>query len=90
QEAGVPAGVVANGRDLHQDPQLRHREHFTMVEHPRMGTIPVDAPAFRILGTPPDIQPSPSLGQHNEMVCRELLQISPEEYQTLLDQGIFS
>ena len=90
QEAGVPAGVVANGRDLHQDPQLRHREHFAMVEHPRMGTVPVDAPAFRILGTPPDIRPSPSLGQHNEMVCRELLQISSEEYQTLLDQGICS
>ncbi|MEE9285016.1 MAG: CoA transferase [Dehalococcoidia bacterium] len=90
QEAGVPAGVVANGRDLHHDPQLRHRGHFAMVEHPRMGSYPVDAPAFRILGTPPDIRPSPLLGQHNETVCRDLLAMSEEEYGALEEKGIFS
>ncbi len=90
QAAGVPAGVVASGRTLHEDPQLRHRGHFVMAEHPRMGAYPVDAPAFRISGAPPEVRPAPLLGQHNEQVCRELLRMSEAEYKELEANGVFS
>ncbi len=90
QAAGVPAGIVANGRDLHEDPQLKHRGHFVMTQHARMGVYPVDAPAFRIAGVEPDVRPAPILGEHNERVCRELLQMSEAEYRALEQQGVFS
>jgi benzylsuccinate CoA-transferase BbsF subunit len=61
-----------------------------MVEHPRMGPCPVDAPAFRISGAPPEVRPAPLLGQHNEQVCRELLRMSEAEYKELEANGVFS
>lgn len=90
QAAGVPASVVANGRDLHEDPQLHHRGHFITVDHQRMGRYPVDAPAFRISGLEPDVRPAPLLGEHNEFACRELLRMPESEYQDLTNAGIFS
>ncbi|MCI0769408.1 MAG: CoA transferase [Chloroflexi bacterium] len=90
QEAGVPASVVASGRDLHEDPQLRHRGHFAMVEHPRLGSHPCTTPAFHISDMPPDIRPAPSLGQDTEVVCREILGLSESEYAELADEGVFS
>ena len=90
QEAGVPAGVVANGRDLHEDPQLRHRGHFFMADHQRMGPYPVDAPSFHIRNAPPDIRPAPMLGEHSEMVCRDFLGMSEEEYRELQEKGVFA
>ncbi len=78
------------GRDLHEDPQLRHRGHFAMVEHPRLGSHPCTTPAFHISDMPPDIRPAPSLGQDTEVVCREILGLSESEYAELADEGVFS
>jgi benzylsuccinate CoA-transferase BbsF subunit len=90
QSAGVPAGVVATGRDLHEDPQLRHRRHFIEVEHQRIGRYPVDAPAFRVSRMEPDVRPAPLLGEHNDYVMRELLKMPEGEYQELVNAGVFS
>ncbi len=90
QAAGVPAGVVATGRDLHEDPQLGHRKHFITTDHSRMGPYPVDAAAFRISGIEPGVRPAPLLGEHNEFVARDLLKMSEGEYQELMNAGVFS
>ena len=37
QEAGVPAGMVKNGRDIQEDPQLAHRRHLVPMRHQEMG-----------------------------------------------------
>jgi benzylsuccinate CoA-transferase BbsF subunit len=37
QAAGVPAGLAATGEDLFKDPQLKYRNHFTVVDHPEIG-----------------------------------------------------
>jgi len=91
QEAGVPAGMVANGEDLHLDPQLKHREHFVKIQHPEMGTSSYDAPPFRLSGTPHRMDmPAPCMGQHTEFVCRKFLDMSDQEFQELLSEGVFS
>ena len=61
-----------------------------MVEHERIGNYPTDAPAFKIPGMEPDYRPAPMLGEHNEMICKELLKMSEAEYLDLLNGGIFS
>ncbi|MEK7847656.1 MAG: CoA transferase, partial [Chloroflexota bacterium] len=37
QRAGVPAGVVQDMAELYQDPQLQHRQHFRLLDHPEIG-----------------------------------------------------
>ena len=44
QEAGVPAGVVQNGKDLLEDPQLAARGHYRKVVHAEAGETTYDGP----------------------------------------------
>ncbi|MDP7240468.1 MAG: CoA transferase, partial [Dehalococcoidia bacterium] len=88
QQAGVPAGVVQDSRDVSNDPQLTHRGYWVELEHPEMGRHRYPAPAFTLSRTPAQLHPSPCLGEHNEFVCRELLGLSEEEYIQLLVEGV--
>jgi len=78
QAAGVPAGAVLDGRDLHFDPQLKHRGLLEWVEFPeerKMGSRRL------IIGRPwhlskTDLRvrgPAPTFGRHNRYVLREIL-----------------
>ena len=89
QAAGVPAHRVAAMRDAHEDPQLAHREHWWASEHPVVGNVTYESPAWRLFDTPPPRPaPSPLLGQHNEYVYRDLLSYSDEEFTELLIDGV--
>ena len=90
QSAGVPAARVNNGRDLHEDPQLRHRNHFTMMEHPRMGTYPTTTAAFDIEGVEPRFTRSPLLGEHTDRVCRDVLGMQQAEVDALREKGVLT
>lgn len=90
QEAGVPAGMVKNGRDLQEDPQLAHRGHLVRIKHQEMGKVNYDCPPFRFSLTPLRMEmPSPCLGEHTEMVCREFLKMTDEEFFELLAENVF-
>ena len=89
QAAGVPAHRVAAMRDAHEDPQLAHREHWWASEHPVIGNVSYESPAWRLSDTPPPRPvPSPLLGQHNEYVYRGLLGYSDDEFTELLIDGV--
>jgi crotonobetainyl-CoA:carnitine CoA-transferase CaiB-like acyl-CoA transferase len=90
QEAGVPAGMVKNGRDLHEDPQLAHRGHLVLMKHQEMGMVHYDSPPFRLSLTPLHMEmPSPCLGEHTETVCRQFLKMSDEEFFELFSENVF-
>jgi len=90
QAAGVPAGVVQNGKDLAEDPQLNHRQHLWRIYHPEAGReIPYRTASFQLSRTPNELRASPCLGQHTEFVCKELLGMSDQEFQELQGEGIF-
>ncbi len=89
QSEGVPAGVVADGRDLHSDPQLLHRQHFHTLVHPELGAHSYEMPSWRLSKTPCEIRrPSPCLGEHTEYVCTEILGMADNEFIELLNEGI--
>ncbi len=91
QTAGVEAGIVADFADLVQDPQLAHRRHFRQVEHPVVGPHLCETNAIRLTSTPEHIRrPAPCLGEHSEHVCRELLGMSADEWETLAAEGVFT
>ena len=89
QAAGVPAGVVQSSEDLHSDPQLAHRQHTWMLDHPEIGIHAHDAPPFRLSGTPAEPgRSAPLLGEHTEYVCHQLLGMSDDEFVELLTAGV--
>jgi crotonobetainyl-CoA:carnitine CoA-transferase CaiB-like acyl-CoA transferase len=86
QAAGVPAGVVQNGRDvLDSDPHLKEREYYVYLDHPEAGRTAYDAAGFRLTKTPGAYtRPAPCLGEHTEFVCKEILKLSDEDIAQLL------
>jgi benzylsuccinate CoA-transferase BbsF subunit len=88
QAAGVTAGVVLDQEGLYADPQLAHRGHFVSMPHPVLGDFPAELFGARLESTPPRVQrPAPCLGEHNELVLRELLGYSTEDFDRLVAEG---
>jgi benzylsuccinate CoA-transferase BbsF subunit len=91
QASGVPAGVVNRGSDLLSDPVLRERGHFWPLEHPEMGTVSYNGPAYRFSDTPTRLtNAAPCLGADTDHVLRELLGYTDAETAALRDQGILN
>jgi crotonobetainyl-CoA:carnitine CoA-transferase CaiB-like acyl-CoA transferase len=89
QQAGVPAGVVQTSRDLFEDPQLQHRGHFVLLDHPEMGRHPVQRSEFRLSRAQAQFRsPAPLLGQHTAQVCKEILRMSDEDIAALSEAGV--
>lgn len=90
QSAGVAAGVLHTAQGVHEDPQLKFRHHFWLLDHPVIGRHSYDGPAFRLSKTPAVLdKAAPCLGQDNEYVCTKILGISDEELATLYTQEAF-
>jgi crotonobetainyl-CoA:carnitine CoA-transferase CaiB-like acyl-CoA transferase len=79
QSAGVPAHLVYDSSQLLRDPQLAFRQHYRPVEHGKLGSMIVDAPAFRIEGIEPRIEPGPRYAAHTAEVLAEWLGLNDDE-----------
>jgi benzylsuccinate CoA-transferase BbsF subunit len=89
QAASVAAMPAHDGRSLVEDPQLRERGLMQWVEHPLSGRRLMAGPPWRFSNTPASIrQPAPLLGQHNHYVLHDLLGMSEQEIQRLVDEGV--
>jgi crotonobetainyl-CoA:carnitine CoA-transferase CaiB-like acyl-CoA transferase len=91
QQASVAAVPSFNTQELHDDPHIKERGIITEVVHPVMGKQ-------RVIGIPWKLSVSsdnvsgygPLFGEHNQYVFGELLGISPEEIQSLIqEQAIY-
>jgi crotonobetainyl-CoA:carnitine CoA-transferase CaiB-like acyl-CoA transferase len=90
QGAGIAAGLVEDIEDLlEHDPQIQVRGSLTPLEHALLGK-------FGHMRTPISFSRSriapycaPRIGEHNEWVSRSLAGLSAEQYQALVDQGVF-
>ena len=89
QRAGVPAGVVNDSRDLFEDAQLKHREHFRYLDHPEIGPYATDRSELDLSLTPGSLdRPAPMIGEHTEQVLREIFGLSEDEYRSLEADGV--
>ncbi|HKS91486.1 MAG TPA: CoA transferase, partial [Tepidiformaceae bacterium] len=90
QRFGVPCGIVNSPEAMRSDPQIVHRGHYWMLEHPVMGLRTYDGPAFRLSDTPSELtKAAPLLGENNEYVYKDLVGLSDEEFVELLADGAF-
>jgi crotonobetainyl-CoA:carnitine CoA-transferase CaiB-like acyl-CoA transferase len=91
QKAGVAAGVVPTPAEVLSDPHLKERGTFQTVDRAIVGPHPYPIPSapMKFSKSPVTIRrPAPTLGEHNEYVLGELLGMSKEEIQSLVDDQI--
>ncbi|MBN2062749.1 MAG: CoA transferase [Deltaproteobacteria bacterium] len=90
QKEGVAAGVVKNIKDLHEDPQLMHRQHFRTIKHPELEEYRIEMPPVRLSENNIEIRRhAPCLGEHTSFVCCELLGMTDKEFVQLHSEGVF-
>jgi benzylsuccinate CoA-transferase BbsF subunit len=88
QAVGVPVHRASSSADAFADPQLAHRGHFVMLDHPELGPVPLEGSRMILSRTPARIAGTgPTLGQHNELVLREILSLSEDELTALAVVG---
>jgi crotonobetainyl-CoA:carnitine CoA-transferase CaiB-like acyl-CoA transferase len=93
QALGIAASPVLHARDLLLNEQLRHRAVFSMVRHDQTvngyGAHPHVASPFLFTGHPrPDLREAPASGQDSRALLRELLDVSDEQLDALIEQGV--
>jgi benzylsuccinate CoA-transferase BbsF subunit len=89
QAAGVAAAPCADTEERYFDPHFQEREVIVNVEHPVTGVDFVPKVVCNLSETPGEIRrPAPLLGEHNPYVFGELLGISEEEMQDLIQREI--
>ena len=88
QDAGVAAGPVMDQRDAFDDPHLAERGIFQEAYQEDTGNHKYVGAPYRMSETPSKIVRGPvRLGEDNEYVYKELLQVSDEEYSELEREG---
>jgi crotonobetainyl-CoA:carnitine CoA-transferase CaiB-like acyl-CoA transferase len=88
QAVGVPVHGVQNSAECWADAQLRHRNHFLTVAHPVHDTCVVEAPREVLSRTPGQVRRAgPAMGEHNDVVLRELLGYDEDTMTNLVIAG---
>ena len=92
QEAGIPAGPVLTGKDIHFDPQYQSRgflERVTYPEDRKIGTRIIMGRPYKFSRTPLHVRgPAPTYGQDNQRLLTELLGVEDAAYQDLVQDSI--
>jgi benzylsuccinate CoA-transferase BbsF subunit len=90
QRAGVGAGVVANAKDIDEDPQMNYYNFYRELDHPYMGRLRYYHPApIKLSAAETAVQRPVLLGEHTDYVCKEILGMPDEEIERLRRKGIF-
>lgn len=89
QSRGIKAGAVLDAAGLVNDPHLRERGFFEMVEHPEAGRHIMPGVSWKMSRTPGRVErPAPCFGQHNRYVFGKLLGMSDKEIEELAREGV--
>src|SRR5262245_51246568 len=89
QGHGVRAGAVLTAADLVSDPQLKDRGFLQEIERAGGRRIYAGRP-FRLPGVSMAIRHTADLGEHNEIVLREVAGLSDDEIRALAAEGVIS
>lgn len=91
QKAGVAAFPCMSNKDLVEDSHLNARGYFEEWDHPELGKQKYDGLFWKMSRTPGRIEKrAPLMGEHNDYVFRELLGMSREEIDHLVQEKILA
>jgi crotonobetainyl-CoA:carnitine CoA-transferase CaiB-like acyl-CoA transferase len=86
--AGLAATPSREARDVYSDPHFRARNIFLQVDHPEIGLLEIIDSPWKISDLQNPDRHAPLLGEHNDYVLKELLEMSDEEVQELQEKEI--
>jgi benzylsuccinate CoA-transferase BbsF subunit len=88
QRAGIEAVPVQDFGDLHDDPQLAHRDHFVALQHPIIGDALYERTGTRLAACPGGYsRGGPTLGQDTEWALGDVLGLDAAAIAGLRDVG---
>jgi formyl-CoA transferase len=86
---GVPAGLIYRAPEMLDDPHFKAREAIVSVPHPDFGELRMQNVAPKLSATPGGIRsPSPALGQHNDEIYLQMLEMDRVRYEQLKAQRV--
>ena len=86
---GVPCGPINAMDKVVNHPQVQAREMITRVAHQITGEVEVPGVPIKLSETPGNVDaPAPSLGEHTTEVLTDVLKISPDEVESLRQNGV--
>lgn len=90
QKVGVAAGPMNRPPDLLEDPQLMERKLFSDMTHPLIARVlPAETGPAPFRHIPPAPQhPAPQPGQDTRAICEQLLGMSPDDVEGLIEKGV--
>jgi benzylsuccinate CoA-transferase BbsF subunit len=89
QKAGIAAAPSLSNKELFEDPHLEERGTFMQIDHPHLKKDWVLAPPWRLSDTPAQIRRhAPSLGEHQQQIFEELLEMSTAEIESLKEEQV--
>ena len=89
QEAGIAAGAVLNNAETYDDPHLKERDFFITIEDPDAGVHTYPDRWWKLGETEaPKRRHSPTLGEHNDYVLRQIIGLTPDEIAEFEQEGI--
>jgi len=89
EDAGAALAPIYDIEQLMNDPQVRFRDTITTVDDEDLGSLQMQNLMVRLTGTPGEIRfPGRRLGQDNDELYRELLDIDGDELEQLRKQGV--
>jgi len=89
-EIDVPCGPIMSTADLADDEHVRGREMYVELDHPQRGKWWNVGMPVKLSDSPARIERSPLLGEHTEMVLRDVLGYDDEQVARLKSAGAFS
>lgn len=89
RKARVPCSPVLTIDEVANDPHLKSREMIKEVNHPVAGITMVPGNPIRLSkSTLGEVKPSPYLGEHTEVILKEMLNTDQEQVFQLRAEGI--
>ncbi len=88
-EANIPAGPIQNIKEVMEDPQVKARKMITEILHPIAGPLRIASSPLNLSETPPHIEsPAPALGQHTNLILKQLINADDQEISKWRDNSI--
>ena len=85
----VPCAPVLTVAETLENPHLRQRGTVRTIDDPIHGPVDIPGMPIKWRGLPNNIPlDAPTLGQHNELICRQMLGLSAEDIEGLADDGV--
>jgi crotonobetainyl-CoA:carnitine CoA-transferase CaiB-like acyl-CoA transferase len=89
EDADVPHAPISTIGDVFNDPQVRHCQLITEVEHPNGEKVPVQSTPIKLSETPPSCSGRvPGIGQHTDEVLAEWLHLPAQKIGELRENNV--